>query len=781
MSENKDWQQEFDRVKYVSQFVNQKIQRIKKYMTTLKERVIDIRKDFWDDVTVNLSELDDAIETQASLKQQAEFLSERERSHGQLGQQLSKLLDLKEKPYFGRIDFIEQGDRQTEEIYIGTASLMDEQEEEFLVYDWRAPISSMYYDYAPGPAAYEAVTEKVDGEITLKRQYVIKQGQLTGMFDTGLTIGDHLLQSVLGESSDTKMKSIVATIQREQNKIIRNEKSRILVVQGVAGSGKTSAALQRVAYLLYRYREELKADQMILFSPNPLFNSYVASVLPELGEENIKQMTFYHYVDQQLGNRFTVESPFEQLEATLKQREQHDQVRLQAMHYKSSEAYQHHVDAFLEQLKAQGLVFRNIRFRNQLLFNKDTLNHFFYQLPSNMSIQNRLVKMTEWLLTNLKEKERGFLKAEWLEDELELLDKADFQEAYYEMQSEQEEQFESYNDSEKEALYLKAKWLRKQLKPLRQKITQFKYVDTMKTYLQLFEQEGTAEMKDEEWQHIARFTKQHITQRYLTWEDATPFLYFERMLIGFDENRMIKHIILDEAQDYSTFQLKYLARIYPSCRMTLLGDVNQAIYYHALSEQNVLQHHHYDEQSFITLWRSYRSTKQIIEFSKAFMPNGSKIEAFNRSGSLPVVLEVENKTIAEHKLYEAIDGYTNKGFNNIAVITKTLKEAEELANLIKPTYPESHLVNIESHTFNPGVQIIPTYLAKGIEFDAVIVYNASATHYQDELERNLLYTGCTRAMHALTVIAIEEVSAYIKEVPTQFYHYYKVHQISGKQ
>src|SRR5699024_6139217 len=186
-------------------------------------------------------------------------------------------------------------------IYIGTSSLLDEKEENFLVHDWRAPIASMYYDYAPGPASYQVIDETIEGEMSLKRQYVIEQGELTGMFDTGLTIGDHLLQNVLGQFASSSMKGIVATIQREQNKIIRNEKSKVLVVQGVAGSGKTSAALQRVAYLLYRYREQLTADQMILFSPNPLFNSYVSRVLPDLGEENIQQMTFYHYVEDQLG------------------------------------------------------------------------------------------------------------------------------------------------------------------------------------------------------------------------------------------------------------------------------------------------------------------------------------------------------------------------------------------------------------------------------------------------------------------------------------------------
>ena len=244
-------------------------------------------------------------------------MSERERSHRLLMQQWKSMNRLLPSPYFGRIDFQEDGLDFSEQIYIGVSSFVDEDGLSFLVYDWRTPIASLYYDYSPGAASYDTPGGRIEGTMELKRQYQIHDGQIRNMFDTSVTIGDELLQQVLGKGADSQMKSIVATIQKEQNAIIRNDKSRMLIVQGAAGSGKTSAALQRVAYLLYKHRERLKADQIVLFSPNPMFNSYVSTVLPELGEENMQQTTFQEYLDYWLGSTLRLEDPFDQIEYVL--------------------------------------------------------------------------------------------------------------------------------------------------------------------------------------------------------------------------------------------------------------------------------------------------------------------------------------------------------------------------------------------------------------------------------------------------------------------------------
>src|SRR5699024_818523 len=270
---NESQEAEQHRVDNVIEEIHQKQEKLYAKATGLKEDVIDLRKNFWEDVTVNIDEPDDVIETQASIKQQAELLKEREQFHGKIGKEQKALQRLAHSPYFGRIDFWEDGETESKPIYIGMASLMDQDDEDFLVYDWRAPISSLYYDYSPGKAEYDTMSGMITGEMTLKRQFIIRGGVIQGMFDTGVTIGDTLLQQALGGNASTTMKSIVATIQKEQNKIIRDERHRFLIVQGVAGSGKTSAALQRIAFLMYRYRETLHADNVVLFSPNPLFSS----------------------------------------------------------------------------------------------------------------------------------------------------------------------------------------------------------------------------------------------------------------------------------------------------------------------------------------------------------------------------------------------------------------------------------------------------------------------------------------------------------------------------
>ena len=257
----------------------------------------------------------------------------------------------------------------------------------------------------PGPAQYQTPSGTISGEMELKRQFIIKNGKINGMFDTGITIRDEMLQEVLGNNADTQMKSIVATIQKEQNAIIRNEKSQIVVVQGVAGSGKTSAALQRVAYLLYRYRHSISPENIILFSPNPLFNSYVSTVLPELGEENMQQSTFQEYLDQRLNKDFDLEDPFDQMEYMLTASNDDDyNKRVLSIRLKSSLEFKSMIDQYAEKLSQQGLIFHPLIFRKRAVVSSEQIYEYFYSLDQNFSIPNRIQLVKEWLLKGLKKR-----------------------------------------------------------------------------------------------------------------------------------------------------------------------------------------------------------------------------------------------------------------------------------------------------------------------------------------------------------------------------------------
>lgn len=330
--------------------------KLLKEMSVQGERrgdVVGIRQEFWDDLAINFSDETELGETWSSIVQQAELLAERERSHRVASEAAERLARQHDNPYFARIDFAEMTDpaagaaggaasetAEPEVIYIGRASLVGEDGETFYIYDWRAPVSSLFYDHEPGPASYETPGGEIAGELTLKRQFVIRGGRLKHMFDTDETIGDDILQAVLSEKSDTAMKSIVATIQKEQNRIIRDERHRLIVVQGAAGSGKTSAALQRVAYLLYRYRDSLTAEQIVLFSPNPVFKGYISRVLPDLGEANMRQMTFRELIEARLGRRFDAEDLFAQTEdLAATEGTPEGEARARAVRYKGSEHF----------------------------------------------------------------------------------------------------------------------------------------------------------------------------------------------------------------------------------------------------------------------------------------------------------------------------------------------------------------------------------------------------------------------------------------------------------
>lgn len=772
--EDKEWHAEQARVDHVVDVIEEKQRRLGARADELKQGIIALRKNFWEDVTVNIDEPDEIIETQASIHQRAELLSERERTHEHINRQLKTLERLKDSPYFGRIDFKEDGSGEPVPIYIGIATLMDEGEEEFLIYDWRAPISSLYYDYSPGPAQYETMDGTVSGEMTLKRQFIIKKGKIEGMFDTGVTIGDHLLQAVLGRHADTQMKSIVATIQKEQNRIIRNEKSKMLLVQGAAGSGKTSAALQRVAYLLYAHRKTLSSENMLLFSPNPLFNSYVSTVLPELGEENMKQTTYKEFVEDRLGGSFTFEDPFEQLEYYLAAGDGDDTRRLAAIRYKASLKFKALIDRYVRYLEKQNLIFKPITFRGRTLFTPEQIQRYFYETERTLTIPYRMEKVAERLLKELTDLERREAREPWVEDIVEVLDDKVYRKAYEKLYKKGRISGQSSNDFDVMRNYLGRLIVKKRFKPIRKRIKRLAFIDVQATYAQLFRLAPEFAREDgslpDQWEEISRFTIEQLEKDNWLWEDVTPFLYLRDHLMGRIANRDIRHVFIDEAQDYTPFQLAYLKALFPNSKMTLLGDINQAIYAYALTAPSVLAEDGDPEKGIekITLLRSYRSTRPIVEFTKPLIPGGERIIPFNRDGEKPTLCVVEDEAALDEKVVARIQQLQAAGHQTIAVIGKTMAESAAIYFRLKDRLPVQ-LLDKETYTFKKGIVVIPSYLAKGIEFDAVLVYNASKEQYRKESERHVFYTVCTRAMHELHLFSLGEPTPFLKNVPPELY------------
>jgi DNA helicase-2/ATP-dependent DNA helicase PcrA len=763
--------QEQERVNEVIDVIGEKVEKITGKKSNVKQGIVDLRKNFWEDVTVNLDENDDVYETQASIKQQAELLSERERRHGQMTKELKTLSRLQDTPYFGRIDFREEDERRSEALYIGIGSLMDAKNEDFLIYDWRAPVSSMYYDYAPGPSKYTSLDGEVRGNMTLKRQFIIREGKIKGMFDTGLTIGDSLLQAVLGGKASSHMKSIVATIQKEQNQIIRNESDRYLIVQGAAGSGKTSAALQRVAFLLYRYRKTLRSDNMMLFSPNPLFSSFISSVLPELGEENVVQTTFKDFIEDRIGGDLQLENPFDQTESCLTMMDGEQlKIRTAGIRFKASLAYRDLIDQLLETLKSKGMIFRNITFRDQVIVSGEEISNYFYALPHDQTLLNRLEQVRDWLLRRMAAFSKRERKEDWVLEEAELLDKSDYASIFEKLQQQKQFSQETFDDYDREEQLLRKIVMNRRMKKMRRKVKQLDFVNCQKVYIELFYQHYADDVVPSHWSDICRATRMRFEEGDCPWEDAVPYLYMKEKIQGRKGNQEIRHLIIDEAQDYSPAQLAYLQAAFPRCRMTILGDMNQAIYAQSLDSDTMLSQHLYnpEEVKKLTLLRSYRSTKEIMNFARSIVPGGGQIEPFDRSGKLPEWIDTSDESEKSALILEKIAAFRQNGFETFALIGKTMKECREAYRLIKDK-TDVKLITQATYQFDKGFIIIPTYLAKGIEFDAAIIYDASSANYSRESERTIFYTACTRAMHELILLSNGEPSPFLNMIPSEHY------------
>jgi DNA helicase II / ATP-dependent DNA helicase PcrA len=767
-TQNKDWNLEQTRVDFVVKEIDKKAIKLSTNVGKVSSDVLEIRKTFWNDVTVNFDEPDDIAETAASIKQQAELMSERERTHLQLDHQLKTLVRLKNSPYFGRIDFWERGEKSSDQVYLGISSFMDENDENFIIYDWRAPISSLYYDYSPGPASYETPEGTIEGTMELKRQFIIKDSKIKGMFESGVTIGDEMLQEVLGNNASSQMKSIVATIQREQNQIIRNERSKILIVQGVAGSGKTSAALQRIAFLLYRYRETLKSENILLFSPNPLFNSYVATVLPELGEENMQQSTFQDYLDQRIGREFKVEDPFDQIEFLLSNADQ-DLARFKGIRYKASLDFKQLIDEYVTSLSIKGLIFKDIIFRKEVIISKLDIAKYFYSLEKSNSIPNRMEQVKDWLLKELRKRVKQERSKSWAEEESQFLDKEDYLDAFYHLIEKKQYTENSFNDFEKEQRLLTEMVVKEKFKPLFNKVKKLKFIDLPAIYQELLKYMCKGNLP-ENWDKICCQTIEKINHFEIPYEDSTPFVYLQDLLEGRKSNSAIRHVFIDEAQDYTPFQFAFIQRLFPYSKMTLLGDTNQAIFSGATGSSTVLSDLAVEEcdiETFV-LMKTYRSTKPIVEFTGQLIENGRNIEAFNRPGTKPTVKIVKKQNDIYSVITRRIEQFKKEGHQTIAVICRTAKESKRVFDELKGQTP-LHLIEKGTISYEKGTLVIPSYLAKGIEFDAVIIYDSS--QYRNERERKLFYTVCTRAMHELYIVSKEEISPLMKKVNDKMYHF----------
>ncbi|RKP54041.1 helicase [Cohnella endophytica] len=753
--------------------------RMRKELALLGDRredVVGFRQEFWDDVRMNFSDSTEVGETWSSIMQQVELLAERERSHKVASEAVERLTKQFDSPYFARIDFAEQGSGP-EVIYIGRSSLVGEDGDTFYVYDWRAPISSLFYDHEPGPAAYRIPDGEMKGELLLKRQFVIRGGQLKHMFDTSETVGDEILQAVLSEGSDTSMKSIVATIQKEQNGIIRDEKHKLLVVQGAAGSGKTSAALQRVAYLLYRFRETLGPDQIILFSPNPVFKGYISRVLPDLGEANMRQMTFRELIEARLGRRYEVEDLFAQTEAlAAAEGTPEGEARERSVRYKGSEHFFITVERYLKRLEQEGVRFRPLRFRAMTIASAAEISEQFYGIRASDGFGTRAATVRRWLLERIRQWVDSQIGEAWVEEAAELVDGEDIQRAYVDVRRRGGFHDEAFDDEEQMGERLRRRVAEDAVAPLVKAVKSYRFIDAVAIYRELFESRSLFASCSPDgklpqgWEWMLQRIEDTIGRKTMDHEDATPLMYISEAMEGFRKvEGDIQYVFVDEAQDYSPFQAAYLRRRYPRARLTVLGDFNQAIYVQSQESGGFggwTRLMSPEVTSVLRLTTSYRSTEEIVEYTKGILApeDAASITPFHRSGESPIVVACDDGGRLGERIALDIEEMLGRGYGTIGVITKTAHETGNAVALLKERLPDEvpvTLITGGAAELPKGVSVLPSYLAKGIEFDAVLVWDASEARYGKEKDRKLLYTVCTRALHVLRIYYTGEVSSWL--------------------
>lgn len=663
--------QEQEYLDLVIEKLHEKIAQIDERMDTNQKDMENMHDYFWENYTefdeYGYEMYDNKQALRTSVNQQDEYVKARRR--------YEKML---QTPYFGRVDFCYEGEETPEIYYIGIGGLAEKRAGTAYIYDWRAPVSGLFYDYDKGPAGFEAPVGRMNGEITRKKQYKIKRGKLIYALESEMNIDDEVLQQALSEHADARLKNIVTTIQKEQNSIIRDNMHRILAVQGCAGSGKTSVALHRIAYLLYHNRKQLSAAQILILSPNSIFADYISRILPELGEENICEMTLDDFAYRELQAYGEAECRYDEIEKKL-----HNGESTKEAEYKQTRQYVAELERFILELESDIVDFRDFHHR-QMVMREEELVTFFYEKFYDVPIFSRMEKIGEYLI-DAEETLRG----------------------------------KTMDDEEKCIVFEKLN---------RMYVTR----NLLELYNQFLKKTGRKKLS--------------IVAGMIRYEDVYPLLYLKYATMNKPARREVKHLLIDEMQDYSYLQFTIIKSMF-DCPMTILGDSVQTM---AEKQQDVLQ---FLPKIFgrelhkVYLNKSYRSTSEIIEYANSLVTGDCgtvKTISIGRHGELPQ----EQEFFTEQELMEKVcaDIAALQEMETIAVLCMDAKQARLTAERLNET-TTVHLLTPDSMKFSAGVSVMPFYLAKGLEFDAVLIPHVES--YTTDFHRQALYIEATRALHVL--------------------------------
>lgn len=684
-----------------------------------KSEIIEAKKDVRENTEHGITSLytSDGFEALVELSQYINPVTDKIIDYEEEEHKILLLEKMIKSPYFARIDFKFDDEDEFEKIYIGRSSLRKNSYQEMYVYDWRSPIASVFYRFMTGEAFYDAPCGRVTGELNLKRQYEIKNGTLEYFFDSDVQIVDEFLRQLLSQNTTAKMKAIVETIQHEQDVVIRDMENDLLMVQGVAGSGKTSIALHRAAYLMYQgLQTKLSANNIMIISPNSIFEQYISNVLPELGEDNVISSVFEDILSELLNGR-KIQSRNDFLE-NLIVNSKYKEISRNSIEFKTSSFFREILDQFLIDIPRQWIEFEDVYYEGKCVVSGQILKDKILGRPET-PLGIKLEQLEDYILEQIF----GTGKGRGHKEEKNLI---------------------------------------------KQEIQKFIKIDIVELYKILFSNEAyfysllQNSNPSQNIKNIWKYTKENLEADSLYYDDAIAIAYLYLKIYGTNKYKNIKQVVIDEAQDYYPLQYEIFNLVFSNAKFTILGDMKQTLakkedisFYEQI--QKILNK---KKSSLIMLDKSFRCTNEILNFSLKFIEQSSQIKSFNRNGDSPKVYIADNSEIFIDEIVKEIKLCQEKGFQSICLICKTEKNSTYLFDKIKHKL-DIQLIKNGSASDLQGVFILPVYMSKGLEFDTVLICDADSQNYHDEDDKNLLYVACTRALHKLSLFCENEVSPLI--------------------
>lgn len=690
-------------------------------------------------------------------------------------QRIKNLKMVINKPYFARVDFIEKGDIKRDAFYLGKVMVTDHNTLEQIVIDWRAPIADLYYEGRLGEASYNCPAGNIEGEIKLKRQYFFnKAGELENVMDIDITTNDEMLQPFLAANSDTRLKNIISTIQAEQNKIIRSEMWRPLVVQGVAGSGKTTIALHRIAYLIYNYDKNFFPEEFLIIAPSKFFLNYISNVLPDLGVERVQQSTYEDIAFEIIGDEFDIEDPNEKLAIIIdnnksdKEKEM-SKVIEQASILKSSIRFKNMLDEYLYELEKRFIPDEDFKIDKYVFMKREDIHHLYFREYANLPICRRIEEIVKHLKNSVMMRSGEILKD--IEEERD----------YKIAKVKAEEPIEEIRLSMIRNLYGDAEKLAKSvIKDAKKHALNYfganKVMTPLKYYKEFldvyFEQIASERIDKRQIKYIKDSFAAAQRKGKIEMEDIAPLMYIKCMVHGVKTKFELKHIVVDEAQDFSEFQFYVFKKIIKSNSMTILGDLAQGIYYYRgtrnWQKTMSIVFGEDSDLKYLTLKKTYRTTEEIMNVANKVISNINDVlncelgEPVMKNGAPVTFKHFENHSDMINQIKFRLEEFKQKGFTNIAIIGKTIPDCLKLQKELNNE--EIHMISSKDAEYNGGINICPSYLSKGLEFDAVIITDADINNYtKSEVDTKLLYVCITRAMNTLDIYHVNEITELLKE------------------